>query len=167
VIESTGYEVEISDRSWIMTEEQEREQGQRSFQAMEQFMNSLARNRGRDLNPERPGSVGTDGEDAEANRALKTISEIEKLKAKARDLSGGQMMEGSGEDLVRLEVQRQFWQNVVSFESAPRRVQQELLAENGFHALPEAALSDAELTAELWRLIKALAGRRVYLQGTL
>ena len=76
--------------------------------------------------------------------ALETMSEIEELKAKARDLSGGQMIEGSGEQPVPLDLQRQFWESVVSFESAPCKLRREILAEDGIQAPPEAGLSDAE-----------------------
>jgi hypothetical protein len=156
VVESTRYEVEISDRAWAMTEEQEREQRQRNLQAMDQFMNSLVEDSRPGVDPESPGSVLPDTDEAEADRALKTISEIEELKAEARDLSGGQMMEASGEHPVLLDVQRQFWQNVVAFDSAPRKVRREMLAEDWIQGPPDAGLSDAELTVELWRLITYL-----------
>jgi hypothetical protein len=166
VVESTRYEVEISERAWTMTEDQEREQRQENLQAMDQFMNSLLEDAGQGLEAESPAPDETEAEEAEVDRALEMMSEIEELKANARDLSGGQMIEGSGEQPVPLDVQRQFWQNVVSFESAPQKVRREILAENGIQPPPEAGLSDAELTVKLWRLIEALASRCVYLDGT-
>ena len=166
VVESTRYEVEISERAWTMTAEQEKELRQQNVQAMEQFMNSMVEDTGQELPPERPGPAELAAEEAKVDRALELISEIEQLKANARDLSGGQMIEGSGEQPVPLDIQRQFWKNVVSFESAPRKVRREILAEDGITAPTAAGLSDAELTVELWRLIRALAGRRVYLDST-
>ena len=165
-VESTQYEVESSERMWTMTEEQEKEQRKRNHQAMDQFMNSLVGDTEQGLDPESPGSVGTDAEEAEVDRALELMSEIEQLKANARDLSGGQMLEGSGKQPLPLAVQHQFWKNVFDFESASRKIRRQILAEDGFHAPPEQGLSDAELTHQLWRLIKALASRRTYLEGT-
>jgi hypothetical protein len=166
VVESTRYGVEISERAWTMTEEQEREQRQQSVQAMGQFMNSLVEDMTQPLGPESPGLVEADSEEAKVDQALKTMSEIEELKARARDLSRGQMIEGSVKQPVPLDLQRQFWENVVSFESAPRKIRREILAEDGIQARPEAGLSDGELAAELWRVIEALARRRQYLEWT-
>ena len=80
------------------------------------------------------------------------MSEIEQLKANARDLSGGQMLEGSGKQPLPLAVQHQFWKNVFDFESASRKIRRQILAEDGFHAPPEQGLSDAELTHQLWNV---------------
>ena len=41
-----------------------------------------------------------DPEELGVDRALETMLEIEELKAKARELSGGQMIEGSGKQPV-------------------------------------------------------------------
>ncbi|MFO1498186.1 MAG: hypothetical protein U1G07_07305 [Verrucomicrobiota bacterium] len=166
VVESTRYEVEISERAWTLTEEQEREQRLQNVQAMNQFMDSLVGEAAQPLGSESPGFVESDSEEAGVDRALETISETEDLKAKASDLSGGQMIEGAGKQPVPLDLQRQFWENVVSFESAPRKLRREILAEDGIQARREAGLTDAELAAELWRLIEALARRRQYLEWT-
>jgi hypothetical protein len=133
---------------------------------MGQFMNSLVEDMTQPLGPESPGLVEADSEEAKVDQALKTMSEIEELKARARDLSRGQMIEGSVKQPVPLDLQRQFWENVVSFESAPRKIRREILAEDGIQARPEAGLSDGELAAELWRVIEALARRRQYLEWT-
>lgn len=166
VAESTHYEVVISERTWTMSDEQVRAQSRLNAQAMEEFMRSLFEYTGEELESTSTGSVKTEAEDGELDRALELMSEIEQLKANARDLAGGQMLEGSGEQPLPIEFQHQFWKNVVDFESAPRKTRREILAGDGYHAPPEQGLSDAELTHQLWRLIEALASRRTYLEGT-
>jgi hypothetical protein len=166
VIETTRYEVQISERAWSMTEEQEQEQQQKNSEAMDQFMVSLTKAMEQEATEnESAGQTEKDSEEGDVDQALRLMSDIEDLKQRARDISGGEMVEG-GEQPLPLEVQHQFWKNVVDFESAPRKIRREILAEDGFHALCEEGLSDTELSTQLWLLIHALAARRMYLECT-
>jgi hypothetical protein len=88
------------------------------------------------------------------------------MKRKSREMAGGEMIEGSSEQPVPLEAQHQFWQHVLAFESAPRRLRRDILAEDGFRAPPLEGLSEQDVTHWLWRLIAALAARRMYLSST-
>jgi hypothetical protein len=65
-----------------------------------------------------------------------------------------------------LDVQHQFWKHVLAFESAPLKTPREILATDGFHAPEPDQCSDLVITANLGKLIQALAARRIYLNST-
>ncbi len=168
VIESARYEVETSERAWSMTEEEDREQSQRTLELIARFLSSAAgtpsEEEGADAQSTDPDGTGADQQAVE--KALELMSATEELKKKARELAGGDLIEGSGDRPVPLDVQHQFWKNIVAFESASQKSWRDILAGDGFHAAPEEGLSDAEVTSELWQLITALAARRAYLEWT-
>jgi hypothetical protein len=172
VIESPHYNVELSERSWNMTEHQEIEQHQRNIENMNRFMTRLgaAIHQTANADEDELTNEDTDAElaedEQETDRALELIFEIEAMKRKARELVGGEMIEGSGQQIVPLDIQHQFWQNVLATESAPYKLRREILAEAGFRAPAPNALTDQEVTAHLWRLINALAERRIFIFST-
>jgi len=173
VIESTRYRIEVGERAWSMTPEEERRQKLDNSAAMQQFMEQLGSALPAEADGEssaepadEDGPAGQLGVEDRADRAQQLVQEIEDLKRRARALGGDDMVEGPTERNLPLDLQRQFWQNVVDFESAPRKIRRELLAEDGFVPSRPDNLSDEELTKELWRLIHALAARRTYLDYT-
>ena len=166
VIESTRFEVEISERAWIMTEEEEIEQRERNLKALDQFLICMAKGLPRATNAVDASSSGIAVEEATGPGPFQIKAEIEKLKQQARDLAGGDLMEGESSPGLPLDLEHQFWKRVVAFESAPRKIRREILAEDGFQAPPEAGMSDGELSLQLWRLIEALAARRTFLEWT-
>ncbi len=90
---------------------------------------------------------------------------IEELKQQAYEISGGKMVSGEFSD-TPLEVQLQFWENVVAIEEAPEHRPFDILIESGLSLPPPDELDDAQLTAKLWELIGALDLMGVYLERT-
>ncbi len=78
---------------------------------------------------------------------------IEVLKQRANALANGQMMAHTSEDCPA-EVEEQFWERVVAFESAPEVEVEPLqvLLEAGLTVPPPEALADAALTSKLWEV---------------
>ena len=90
---------------------------------------------------------------------------IEELKQRAYEISGGEMVSGELSD-TPLEVQLQFWENVVAIEEAPGHRPFDILIESGLSLPSPDELDDAQLTAKLWKLIGALDLLGVYLERT-
>jgi hypothetical protein len=59
-----------------------------------------------------------------------------------------------------------FWQSVLDYETAPVVTDLELLVRDGLDLPPPHALSDANLTAKMWQVIRQLAHRRTFLERT-
>ncbi len=90
---------------------------------------------------------------------------IEQLKRKAEELAGGRMVDGkSGE--CPPDVEEQFWDQVVAYESAPWTTHFKQLEEAGVQLPAPEELNDKELTAKLWEIIRRLAFMRVFLSQT-
>ncbi len=90
---------------------------------------------------------------------------IEGLKRKAEELVGGKMVDGDSDDCPP-EVKEQFWEQVVAYESAPWTTHFKQLEEAGMQLPAPEQLSDEELTAKLWEIIRRLAFLRVFLSQT-
>ncbi len=95
---------------------------------------------------------------------------IEKLKQQAAELAGGEMTFWENEAMP-LDVQEQFWQNVLSFETgagdaASSYVPVEVLKDDGVEFPPADELDDEALTRKLWEVIHAMARQRWYLFHT-
>ena len=59
-----------------------------------------------------------------------------------------------------------FWQSVLEYETAPVTTDFEVLTRDGLDLPPPEALTDDDLTAKLWQVIRQLAHRRVFLERT-
>ncbi len=79
---------------------------------------------------------------------------------KNKEISFGEFDDCSTETL------EQFQKNVAAFERAKWCQPFQVLVESGISLPPSSGLSDAELYAKLWEVIKALALMGVYLEHT-
>lgn len=170
VIESASYSVEISQPAWTMTAEEEDVRMRSSnfaeaieplgtFQAEIVQASEIGED---DMPPLPPG----DGEDPEPKNQSDLKAKIEELKRKAYQISGGEMLTGPSHPDLPLEVEYQFWKNVLDFETAPRQTRRSSLAETGFQPPSPSNLTDEEITTHLWDLIRQLADQNIYLEST-
>jgi hypothetical protein len=90
---------------------------------------------------------------------------IEALKRRAEELSGGQMKVGSADDCPE-EMEEAFWKQVVDYEEAPWTTNFQQLENAGVSLPPPDSLKDEELTAKLWEIIQKLALLRVFIAQT-
>jgi hypothetical protein len=90
---------------------------------------------------------------------------INELKAEAAELTGGEMYCDESADCPP-EIGEQFWQRVVAFEKAPWTSHFKQLTEAGIDLPKPETLTDTELTAKLWEVIRALAKMHVFLSNT-
>lgn len=104
-----------------------------------------------------PDSVGDrlDKVDRQIRRA-RLRQEIEEL--------GGQVGDADGKDVSDTELE--FLERVLMWEKGPRSTHRAYLARQGMPFIPPAELDGRRLKIELWRLIRALAGARVFLYHT-
>jgi hypothetical protein len=102
--------------------------------------------------------------DKDINEEIRMLH-IAELKDQAKELGGGEMLEGQAEECTP-ELEECFWQNVVNFERAPEATHRELLKRNGFICTPPEEIDDTHICEALHDLIQALAQRRVYLNFT-
>jgi hypothetical protein len=92
----------------------------------------------------------------------KTIAE---LKQRAKDLAGGQMLEGKINDSPP-EVTEGFWNYVVAWEEAPETTHFKQLEDAGLSLPAPETLDDGELTKKLWEVIEKLSSFRAFLHET-
>lgn len=90
---------------------------------------------------------------------------IEALKRRAEELSGGQMQVGSMDDCP-VEVEEAFWKHVVDYEQAPWTTHFKQLEDAGVSLPDPDSLNDKELTEKLWEIIQKLALLHVFLDQT-
>jgi len=90
---------------------------------------------------------------------------INELKEQAREAAGGEMVEFEADDCPD-EVSEQFWENVTAWETAADTSNFQQLTEAGVEMPPADELDDEQLHATLWKVIEALAQRRVFLSST-
>jgi hypothetical protein len=90
---------------------------------------------------------------------------IKKLKQRAKELAGGQMIEGKIDDAPP-QVEEGFWNYVVEWEEAPETTHLKQLEDAGVGLPAPETLSDAELTTKLWEVIEKLATFRAFLHET-
>jgi hypothetical protein len=96
---------------------------------------------------------------------LERKKRIDELKRQADELTGGAAAGWKSDDLSP-EMEEEFLQNIVAYESAPWTTHYQQLEEAGVE-LPDAeAMDDEKLTARLWELIQALARMRVFVEST-
>lgn len=169
VIESHDCELSLSTPTWRATEEEEAEQQRRSASAMERFLKRLAEASqssapaGED--PENDASGPDDEEGSARLEELEQKARIQRLREEAKKLAGGELLSGSAAGLP-LDVEEQFWKNIIACEMAPEMTGLEMLAMDGIHPPRPEALPDAEVTRQLWLLIEALARRSTFLDHT-
>lgn len=95
---------------------------------------------------------------------------IEKLKQEVAELAGGEMISWVNET-VPLDLQEQFWRNVLSFEKSAGEdrsyfVPIEALREDGVEFPSASELDDEAVVEKLWTVIRAMARRHWYLVHT-
>ena len=90
---------------------------------------------------------------------------IDELKRQADELAGGEMAGWKSDDLSP-EMEEDFLQGVVAYESAPWTTHYQQLEEADVELPDPATMDDEKLTAKLWEVIEALARMRVFLQST-
>ncbi|MEO7133060.1 MAG: hypothetical protein ABI024_02460 [Vicinamibacterales bacterium] len=90
---------------------------------------------------------------------------IERLKAEAHRLSGGEM-ESFGIDNLPPDIAEQFLQRVIAFETAPMVTDLVLLTADGVKLPDPETVSDDSISAVLWGVIVALSKHQVFLERT-
>jgi hypothetical protein len=90
---------------------------------------------------------------------------IGELKRQADELAGGEMTSWKSDDLSP-DIEEEFLQGVVAYESAPWTTHYQQLAEAGVELPDPETMDDEKLTAKLWEVIEALARMRVFLEST-
>lgn len=90
---------------------------------------------------------------------------IEFLKRRAEELSGGQMEVHSADDCPA-EVEEEFWKHIVDYEEAPWTTNFQQLENAGVSLPAPESLNDEELTAKLWEIIQKLALLQIYIEQT-
>ena len=93
------------------------------------------------------------------------IFRITELKGEVEKLTGGQMMVWESSD-IPAEVEEEFWEQVLAYESATMISHRARLARAGFAPPAPDGLTDVELTTALTALILALAAQQIYLTST-
>jgi hypothetical protein len=159
VIELVDVPVHLSEPSWTLTPDQEREQLNLNAQALRAFLDQFT------VSPSVPHQQASQSD--VPDQALEQQIRIASLKAQVRELCGGTMTCGAGEH-VPLDVQERFWQRVLDYEKNPHpeRKVRELLAEDGIFPLPVEGLPDEEIEPQLDQLISALFRRGLLLNQT-
>jgi hypothetical protein len=90
---------------------------------------------------------------------------IESLKSRAQELSGGQMQVASVDDCPE-ETEEAFWNYVVEYEEAPWTTNFQQLENAGVSLPAPDSLNDEELKAKLWEIIQKLALLHVFVEQT-
>ena len=90
---------------------------------------------------------------------------INRLKNEAKDLTDGAKTTRESDDAPS-EVLEEFWKNVVAFERAPLTTLHQKLSEAGIQMPAEGELSDADLHAKLWEIIRWSADNGAVYENT-
>lgn len=93
------------------------------------------------------------------------VFHIVEMKAEVEKLSDGEMVV-EGLDDVPLEVEEQFWEHVLAYETAEMVQRRELLARDGVVLVAPEELTDEELALKLIEVIYTLAQHHTYLECT-
>jgi hypothetical protein len=157
VLESTGFELDLSPPAWEMTDSEVRKEDLRRSAARAEFTVT---------SPPDPGShESTPDLSEESDPFIDQVLRINDLKHQVAQLSEDALIE-SVPAAVPLDVEEQFWKNVVAYESASMITHRALLAEDGVKPPPSKKISDTNLPDELWKLIRGFANRNIFLGGT-
>src|SRR5262249_2778113 len=90
---------------------------------------------------------------------------IEALKRHAEELCGGPMEVGNLDDCP-VEVEEEFWRQLVEYEEAPWTTNFQELENAGMSLPSPGSLNDEELAAKLWEVIQKLALLHVFIEET-
>lgn len=90
---------------------------------------------------------------------------IDELKRQADELAGGEMVGWKSDDLSP-EIEEDFLQGIIAYESAPWTTHYQQLEEAGVELPDPQTMDDEKLTAKLWETIEALARMRVFVDST-
>lgn len=159
VIEGIGFDLRLSEPLWRLSDEEEKDRQTECEAAMTGFIGGAAAALGED-----EASISNDDRE-ESDPFIDQILRINDLKYQAEQLCEGKMIQPISEPLP-LDVEEQFWKNVVAFESAPMVKRRELLALDGAVIQEPESIPENEIHKKLWELITALAKRKIYLSCT-
>ncbi len=159
VIESCECQLSLSPPLWRLTEQEAAADIPLKQKAMEEFMQNLQRL------AERRTEHPDDSNRVVERSAAGQLERIEQLKRRTREVVGDDMIVG-GSDAAPLDIEEQFWKNMLAFETAPLMTRRELLEQDGIRPVDSLDLSEEEVHAELWHLVEGLARRRIYLEST-
>jgi hypothetical protein len=90
---------------------------------------------------------------------------IDELKRQAEELAGGEMSGWKSDDLSP-EMDEEFLQNIVAYESAPWTTHFQQLEDASVELPDPETMDDEKLTTKLWEVIEALARMRAFLEST-
>jgi hypothetical protein len=103
--------------------------------------------------------------DHERDAAESQEKRIQALKDRARRLAGGAMTTWES-DALSADQREDYWRRIVEYEAAAFVTDAQRLADGGIDLPNPAVIDDAELSAKLWEVIRALARLRVFLMST-
>jgi hypothetical protein len=110
--------------------------------------------------------MATEDEDDDSRRPQDDPeTRVEDLKARAAALDGGQMRTWTSPDCPS-GIEKQFWEQVVAFESAAEEQPFEVLIRSGLTLPSPEELDDAQITKKLWDVIHGMAFLRMFLSFT-
>jgi hypothetical protein len=173
VLEAADFDVTLSAPSWRLSPEEEARQHEHNADALAHFMQNLSRALAGASGDSSPDSTPTPNPptdpdpdpDAETDELVDRALRVAHLKHQVEQLTGGDALIGTSKPLP-LDLQEQFWSNVLAFESAPLVKRRELLDRDGIHPPPPETLTNELLTRELWHVISALARHGIFLTHT-
>jgi hypothetical protein len=90
---------------------------------------------------------------------------IQQLRRKIREATGQNPVFGASHDCLP-EVEEAFLENVLAYETSPKRTLLDVLGESGVELPRPKKLSDAELTAKLWEVIYTLLRQSIVIGNT-
>lgn len=90
---------------------------------------------------------------------------IEELERQAAELTGGEMAGWKSPDLTP-ELEEEFLQSVIAYESAPWTTHYQELEAAGIELPAPETMDDETLAAKLWEVINALARMRAFIEHT-
>lgn len=101
----------------------------------------------------------------EALDALSIEERIERLRKRAKEVCGSEMVSGFADDCPP-EVEEQFWKQVIAYHEAEEAPLFDVLLKVGVALPAPRQLNDQQITVKLWEVIRALAALGAFLEFT-
>lgn len=97
---------------------------------------------------------------------IEDVFRIEEIKSELAELSDGQFIMEKTNEVLPPEIEKQFLEQVLAYETAELITHKELLARDGVQLPPPDEMDDDELSLKLIEVIHTLDGHHFYLENT-